>query len=286
MKPKQSHLPLLISLAATLFAGLATSLPALAEEKQSWYSVEVIAFLHLDSRHRDAETWLDERHNIDLSEIEPLFDPAPYPSLPFQQRVPEQFSLAAAAAKLSRSAEFEAIIHTAWIQPSYPRERPRIVGFDQRFTEPGKSEDHRSRITGTLSFSEGRYLHLANTFVYSQWLSEETPNSLFSVDENDQFAIPSAESFTANPVPQLKLGSNPWNKDETRPDQYADVPVDLDEEPAPEAHYQDYQLTEERRIRLNEVHYFDHPAFGILVQVQRYEAEQFRPDLDFDSAAE
>jgi hypothetical protein len=283
MKQKQQHLPLLTSLAATLIAGLASSLPATAEEKQNWYSVEVIAFLHLDNSHRDAETWQDERRIVDLSEIDPLFDPDPYPSLPFQQRVPEQFSLADAAAKLSRSANFEPLIHSAWIQPAYPRDNPRIVGFDQWFTEPGQTEGRRSRITGTLNFSEGRYLHLANNFVYSQWISEQVIDPLFALDENGDFTTPSAESFTANPVPQLKLGGNPWNKDEDRPEQFADVPVELGEEPVPEAKYQDYQLEEERRIRLNEVHYFDHPAFGILVKVERYEAQEFRPELKFDS---
>lgn len=279
----QQHLPLSLGLSLALIVGLATSLPAAAEEKQSWYSVEVIAFLHLDSSHRDAETWQDERHLVDLSEIDPLFDPDPYPSLPFQQRVPEQFSLAAAAAKLSRSANFEPLIHTAWIQPAYPRDTPRVVGFDEWFTEPGQTEDHRSQISGTLSFSEGRYLHISNHFVYRQWLGEQLIDPLFQTDENGEFATPSAESFTAAPAPQLKLGGNPWNKDEERPDQFAEVPLDLDEDIAPTAKYQDYKLEEERRIRLNEVHYFDHPAFGILVKVERYEAQEFRPELNFDS---
>ena len=283
---KQRHIPTLLTVAAALSLvslGLLGSVPASAEEKKNWYSVEVVAFLHLDSSHRDAETWVDERHLVDLSEIAPLFDPDPHPSLPFQQRVPEQLSLADAAKRLSRSANFEPLIHTAWIQPAYSRDAPRTVGFDQWFTEPGQSEGRRSRITGTLNFSEGRYLHIANHFVYRQWLSEQQIDPLFSMDENGDFVTPSADSFTAAPTPQLKLGSNPWNKDEQRPDQFADVPLELDEEPLPQAKYQDYLLKEERRIRLNEVHYFDHPAFGLLVKVERHEAQEFRPELNFDS---
>jgi hypothetical protein len=34
------------------------------------------------------------------------------------------------------------------------------------------------------------------------------------------------------------------------------------------------RLNETRRIRLNELHYFDHPMFGVILQVSRYEREE------------
>ena len=37
--------------------------------------------------------------------------------------------------------------------------------------------------------------------------------------------------------------------------------------------YQGYRLTEKRRIKLNEKHFFDHPKYGVMVQVSRLEAE-------------
>jgi hypothetical protein len=36
----------------------------------------------------------------------------------------------------------------------------------------------------------------------------------------------------------------------------------------------EYRITETRRVRLNEVHYFDHPYFGVLVRVSRVEPGQ------------
>ena len=38
--------------------------------------------------------------------------------------------------------------------------------------------------------------------------------------------------------------------------------------------YKGYRLTEKRRIKLNEKHFFDHPKFGVLIQVSRHEAEE------------
>lgn len=38
--------------------------------------------------------------------------------------------------------------------------------------------------------------------------------------------------------------------------------------------YKGYKLTEKRRIKLDEKHFFDHPKFGILMQVSRLEEEE------------
>jgi hypothetical protein len=37
--------------------------------------------------------------------------------------------------------------------------------------------------------------------------------------------------------------------------------------------YQGYRLTQKRRIKLNEKHFFDHPKYGVMVQVSRLEDE-------------
>ena len=42
--------------------------------------------------------------------------------------------------------------------------------------------------------------------------------------------------------------------------------------------YNGYRLSEKRRIKLNEKHFFDHPKFGVLIQVSRLEPEE--EDLD------
>ncbi|MFT7525098.1 MAG: hypothetical protein ACI9LY_000230 [Arenicella sp.] len=42
--------------------------------------------------------------------------------------------------------------------------------------------------------------------------------------------------------------------------------------------YNGYRLSEKRRIKLNEKHFFDHPKFGVLIQVSRHEPEE--EDLD------
>jgi hypothetical protein len=41
--------------------------------------------------------------------------------------------------------------------------------------------------------------------------------------------------------------------------------------------YQVYRLQQSRRMRSNEVHYLDHPLFGIIVQVTPYITAQVAP---------
>ena len=47
--------------------------------------------------------------------------------------------------------------------------------------------------------------------------------------------------------------------------------------PADQAGKGEYRLTERRRLRLGEVHYFDHPRFGVIVRLFRYRP---RPDAE------
>ena len=49
---------------------------------------------------------------------------------------------------------------------------------------------------------------------------------------------------------------------------FANIDIELD----------GYRLSEKRRLRLNEKHYFDHPRFGVLLQVSRLES--FKQEQD------
>ena len=46
--------------------------------------------------------------------------------------------------------------------------------------------------------------------------------------------------------------------------------------------YLGYRLVEKRRLKLDEQHFFDHPKFGILLQVSRLEVEELEEDVEAD----
>jgi len=53
-------------------------------------------------------------------------------------------------------------------------------------------------------------------------------------------------------------------------DQLLFTNIDLD--------YKGFRMKEKRRLKLNEKHFFDHPKFGLLMQVSRLEASEEGPD--------
>jgi len=84
-----------------------------------------------------------------------------------------------------------------------------------------------------------------------------------------QESLPYSESAAINVI---EPGLNGWIK------VYAShllfINVDLD--------FNGYRMTEKRRIKLNEKHFFDHPKFGLLMQVSRLE----EPELDATNDAD
>ena len=44
-----------------------------------------------------------------------------------------------------------------------------------------------------------------------------------------------------------------------------------------------YRMTEKRRLKLNEKHYFDHPKFGVLLRVSRLEDKAEEETLESES---
>jgi len=85
-----------------------------------------------------------------------------------------------------------------------------------------------------------------------------------------QESLPYSESAAVNII---ETGLNGWIK------VYAShllfINVDLD--------FNGYRMNEKRRIKLNEKHFFDHPKFGLLVQVSRREETEPDEDLNNDS---
>lgn len=81
-----------------------------------------------------------------------------------------------------------------------------------------------------------------------------------------QQSLPVSQSAAMNVLEEFMRG---WIK--IYAGQLLFINLDLD--------YNGYRLSEKRRIKLNEKHFFDHPKFGILVQVSRLEAEEEELDM-------
>lgn len=149
--------------------------------------------------------------------------------------------LADAIRTLELSSDYAPLAMLAWSQPGYPRDDSPV--FELR--PLGIVSD---AIQGTVSLSRGRYLHLELDLEFLPGLDASTP-------------VVSSVS------------------DDSGPSGHPDDPGDLDYagvygepgEAGPPAAPQSYHLRESRRMKRDEVHYFDHPMFAVLAIVTRYE---------------
>ena len=90
----------------------------------------------------------------------------------------------------------------------------------------------------------------------AQTLQQSTDYQLLHHFSWGQEALPSSEAAIYNVIETDVAG---WVKVYAKTLLFANLDLDLD----------GYRMTENRRLKLDEKHYFDHPKFGILMQVSR-----------------
>ncbi len=136
--------------------------------------------------------------------------------------------------RLSRG--YRPVHHVAWQQPELTKSRAKKVHI----------KNPEAKINGTVNLRGGHLLHLDLDITYFV----------------DLF-IESVTSFTEESIYVA--------------DEDIEVMEDLEEIQADEEIIMTgtfAQMKETRRIKLNELHYFDHPLFGVIMRVTRLEVEE------------
>ena len=239
------------------------ALPASA----AWYQVEVIVFSQL-SPDADGEVWyenpgLPERsQSIELiteladAESENADDETEASAetvstntkrelIPYLQLPSAELKLGGVQRVLKLSSEYRPLMHIAWQQPALRADSARPVHL-QQYEESELVDDIETEPENIESLLNG---------VGDESANYEVPELLFDGT--------------------IKLRSSKFLHADV---DFAFFPVDL-------SNYEDHnssegglyvrqeadyvRLTESRKIRLNEIHYFDHPHFGVILRVSR-----------------
>jgi len=283
---------------------------AKAKSSPPWYEIEVIVFLNQLELGVASETWEIEGpaaadyQPIRLSlpgEIGPDLSAAGYGSnmtddtsqqmddMAFGQASTmsnsansqafvllerDQFQLNNIAKKLNNSANYKPILHIAWRQPTLlpTKSQPVYVfnGMDKRqpkpvvqaqprnqFSEPvvfGKSSAEYvnetfagpqiQQFSGTIRVSVSRYLHIATDLHYRApvWIRETVEVVDTNAGNNISSFFGVQPSNTTNMVVEREVLT-------------------------------DFRLLETRRMRSTEIHYYDHPKFGVIVMATPYSVD-------------
>lgn len=237
--------PILIALALPLALAVAQ---AAANERDDWYDIEVIVFEHKTGPGAAAEAWsLDPGVPATELAIEAAPPPGELPRLltellpaidvrlPYRRLDPAELRLERLYNRLTVSADYEPLLHVGWRQPANPDQPVRGV----RVHSPTPVETDRP-----------------------------PPSTLF-IDT----------SATRAPAPRARIVDGVVSLQRSR---FLHLNIDLLlSEPATgttdaglfsifsrrENRATSWRLQAQRRIRVNEVHYFDHPVFGVIIQV-------------------
>jgi hypothetical protein len=232
----------------------------------AWYQVEVIVFEHLRP-DLDQELWFENPglpSRIDTTELisefadEPVSfnvnypEPVPDPEVeidpeellvPYMMLSSTHHRLKNDYRILRLSAEYRPLLHLAWQQPGYDSSDVRAVHLEKTVETEDLNEDLPEELADIQIIDESYQppemifdgnIRLRTT----RYLHMEVDMAFFPQNLQQILAIQKQRSVNAD---NLKIN--------------------------PESDY--IRLVETRRIKLNELHYFDHPLFGILVQVSR-----------------
>ena len=199
----------------------------------------------------------------------------PLPLPPVFTLLPERMKELRQDAARMRSAGYDILLHSSWLQPVVAQDNARPIILD-RSGDPDVTA--WPSLQGTITLHLSRYLHLRtrlwlNTrgdYLHPEWRMPEPPRSPSSVE----FTIPTLEGR------QWLAGTRDQPGIEvTRPDASVQLPPESEamengiDSGYPWGHA--ILLEQSRRMRSGELHYLDHPVLGVLIKLTPME----EPDL-------
>lgn len=221
----------------TLVLFLLSLLPLTTVEAASWYQVELLVFDRLYPES-DGERWPEAGFTSysNWVELTPA-DDAPSGLVPFMLLPANRHRLEGIRRYLRLSSDLRPLLHVSWQQPAAGQRNARFV--------------HISRLNPDASAAAD------NTEV----TEPESIESLVTPDRIIDGAIRIRSGF------YLHIDLDLTYFKELLPRERIIRIVEDDEPGTPLKTAM--KLKETRKIKLNEIHYFDHPMYGVIVQVSR-----------------
>ena len=233
-----------LTVALAFTAALAGAAPAPAPaappvQPPDWFEVELVVFRHTQPGAGASETWPADPGRPAVEGAREL-DPAATALAPFMALPPTASRLTAQWDKLVKSSRYEPIAYFAWLQPPLERGRSPAV----RIASPAPPEppvDPNAAAPPTTPAPE---------FAFAP-----DPNAPPVEPLPPPLRVPLDGTATVGLQRYLYLALDLVF-------QPGDLPPLVDGTPMPP-----FRLTETRRMRSKELHYFDHPLFGALVLI-------------------
>lgn len=227
------------------------------------YTVELIIFAYGEAVSAGSEIWLPEEPAIEtpvdtvygdypdefdeqLSEIEVPGIARRYMDLELVLFQEDDFTMDGIYDKLVELEAYEPIVRAGWTQPTYERAVTASIPLDMLAESP-------PWIDGELTLYLGRYLHLVID------LTMDSDRARFAEPDDTSPGV-------------LSFGDSRVQNEYGMIDEYGELLV------APVR----YRIIEDRIMKNGDIRYFDHPKFGVIAKITRFEEveDEFIDDTD------
>lgn len=223
------------------------------EENDDEFQIEYILFLHdisYDNEKAEHNRKYEWNENSPYTHLISGFAPLSayhYPVLGQEQMVLQQ-----ALDNLSKSRETQVVSHAAWRQviPSESTSPPVPINSLVKI----KSEQPfllESRIEGKLTFKRSRYTHVEAELYFSDYYFYPKASLIPWILESESNNLPLMQML----IPYSNHELSEYFYD------YASIPGNI------------HLFDQSRRLKYGEIHYLDHPSMGLIVTINKVEAE-------------
>ena len=208
---------------------------------ESWYQVEVIIFVRINPDLQE-EQWENQEPRIrpDMIELYPNYAINSEQQLaPYMTMDKKNNRMSGVYRSLKMSAEYRPLIHLSWQQPAANRRQSRHVhitkyenegdAISEKNLEKSEEPDFIENIRALEKIIDGSIRIRSNFYLHADL---ELYYFRDVLDEKREFS----EEFEQTDINYKKLI---------------------------------IKLEESRKIKLNEIHYFDNPMYGVILQVSR-----------------
>ncbi len=261
-----------------LAAGMQPALAEIAETR--WYDVEVILFAQTNPSYRDSESWPIDYTPPDMENAKELLpqdkakrDPA-RPTA-FRLLDVDELKLDADVSRINKAEDLQLLSHFGWRQPGLPQQGALAIRLDQPLldriqamneaaalkegqpveVDNSESVTEKPQIEGTLRLILSRYLHIETDLLLKEPLDGQP---MYNDAQQANVVIFSEPAMPASGAPGRAA----------QPDLFA-----MAQENAAQAPYRVYFMHQSRRMRSGELHYLDHPLFGMLIKVTPFQPQ-------------
>ncbi|MBV1871406.1 MAG: peptidoglycan binding protein CsiV [Gammaproteobacteria bacterium] len=230
---------------------------------ENWYQVEVLIFRYDIPFEATQEQWpknIKRSFPYNLSVLETQASKSDRGA--FRTLSPKLFSFSGYEQELKRKKGIRTLYHAAWHQPRLDK----TVSLPLLIQGGHLTEDNQFELEGSIRISIKRYIHIETDLWLSSYQPKEKQTDYWQEFSSITGPLPYKESVQAS---ENKLNPSRPSYTET----LAPLPP---EQPLYRTKYI-AQMQQTRRMNRDELHYLDHPLFGLLVRTIRYEQPGAEP---------